>query len=1320
MERIDCHNHTHYSNIRLLDSINRPKDLINYAIELGLSGIAITDHECLSGHPEANLYQFELQKEHPNFKVILGNEIYLVDERPSTAHYHFILLAKDLKGHKQLRQLSSRAWMNSYFARGMERVDTLKSDIEEIVGANPGHLIASTACLGGELDVAILQLIYSEKMGLTDEVKLCKNKIGNFLTWGKNLFGEDFYIECQPGVSNEQVIVNKRLVSIAQFFNIKMIVTCDSHYLKAEDRAIHKSYLNSKEGEREVDAFYADAYLHSNQEMYTKLSASEFSQEFVDQMFANSMEIYNKIENYSLAHKQTIPKVEVKNYPKVLPKDSQFKEKYPILSQMSNSEDDVERYWYNECINKLHQLNLYNDQYLSRLEEEADVKKVISEKLETNMFSYPVTLQHYVDLFWDCGSLVGAGRGSSCSGLNHYLLGITQLDPIKWDLPFFRYLNKERVELGDIDLDLCPSKRPKILNEIKKERGSKFNSQIDNLSRQNLGCTLIATFGTEGGRSAVLTACRGYRTKEYPNGIDVDVGQYISSLIPQERGFLWPIKDVVYGNEDKDRQPISAFVNEVNKYPGLLDIMLGIEGLINKRSSHASGVILFDEDPYEFGCFMRTPKGEIITQYDLHMCEACGMTKYDFLVTVVQDRLVETIKLLQKYNEIDAGFTLREVYDKYFHPNVLPLNDKNVWKALSENSVLDIFQFDSEVGSQAAKKINPQNILEMSDANGLMRLMTAEKGAETPMDKYVRFKNNIDLWYQEMTNFGLTKEEQKVLEPYFLSSYGVPPSQEQLMKMLMDENICHFTLKEANDARKIVGKKQMNKIPALKEKVLEQAASPKLGEYVWTYGAGPQMGYSFSIIHALAYSFIGFQTLYIATNWNPVFWNTACLIVDSGSLEEDEVEIVDIYEEEDQDEYDYEDLPDRSGKKKIKKAVAYDKIATAIGKMTQRGIKVNPPDINKAGYGFAPDLENNAIIFGIKGIAKINNELAQLIIDNRPYSSIKDFVERVKINKIPMINLIKSGCFDTLEKIDREQIMYNYIDSISDKKQKLTLQNMNMLINNNCLPAEFHDEIQTYKFNKYLKELKSGIYYKLDERALNYFEKRYNMDLIKQDDNGDFLINQKDWDKIYKKEMEIVKEALKDNPNILADLNNKLFLEQWNKYAQGSISKWEMDSVSYYSHAHELATIDKETYGISDFFSLNEEPEIDKIWTTKDGKDIPIYKIYRICGTVIGKDKAKNNVTLLTEQGVVQVKIYRSQFAKYDKQISVKDEQTGKKTILEKSWFSRGNKIMFAGIRRGDLFVPKVYKNSQFEFPVELITQLYEDGTIEVAGDRLE
>lgn len=836
-KRFEVHSHSEYSNLRLLDCINKIPKLIDRAIELNLSGIALTDHECLSGAPEANFYAQKILKDHPDFKVALGNEIYLTPDREmGQKYYHFILIAKNKIGFRALRELSSRTWMNSYWDRGLERVPTTYNELEEIINKYPNSLIATSACLGGQVSSQVLNLIKAEKHNDTEGITEAHNNIVNFILWCKKLFGEDFYIECAPGQSTEQIAVNKRLKSVAAAFNCKMVLGSDAHYLKKEDRYVHKAYLNSKGGEREVDAFYEYAYLQDENDIKENIAPSELD---YDELVNNSYEIYNKIENYNIAHKQTIPKVKVKNY---LPYEDKSLSQYPNLYNMKISNNEYERYWVNECLIKLKQLNKDNDIYLSRLEEEADIKKTISEKLETNMFRYPITLQHYVDLFWECGSTVGAGRGSSCSGLNHYLLGVTQLDPIQWELPFWRYLNRDRVELGDIDIDLCPSKRPLILQKIKEERGANFSNEIDELSRKNLGCTLIATFGTEGAKSAVLTACRGYRSEDFPDGIDVDTGQYLSSLIPSERGFLWPLKDVVNGNKDKDRKPVAPFITEINQYPGLLDIAMAIEGIINKRSSHASGVILFDEDPYEFGCFMKTPKGEIITQWDLHMDEACGMTKYDFLVTEVQDKIAETIRLLQKYNKIDSKLTLREVYNKYLHPEVLPLDKKEIWKALQDGSVLNIFQFDSDVGSQAAKKIKPESILEMSDANGLMRLMTAEKGAETPMEKYIRFKNNLNLWYQEMDRAGLTQQEQKTLEPYFKQSYGVPPSQEQLMRMLMDENICGFTLKEANAARKVVGKKQMAKIPELHQQVLDKATSAALGQYVWERGIGPQMG----------------------------------------------------------------------------------------------------------------------------------------------------------------------------------------------------------------------------------------------------------------------------------------------------------------------------------------------------------------------------------------------------------------------------------------------------------------------------------------------
>ena len=1287
MQRFEIHSHTHYSNLRLLDCINRPKDLINRAIELGLSGIAITDHESLSGHMEINLYSKEIREKHPEFKIALGNEIYLCENRESgQKYYHFILIAKNATGHRALRELSSRAWMNSYFDRGMERAVTTYKDLYEIVQKYPNSLIASTACLGGELSTCVSNMLTCENVNDYEGRSEWYQRIIDFITFCKNLFDDDFYIECAPAKSRDQITVNKKLIDIANFFEVPMVIGSDAHYLKQLDRYVHKAYLNSKGGEREVDDFYEYSYLQSEEEVIENLQAS-YSDAEIKMMFYHSMNVYDKIENYSLEHKQTIPKVEVADYPKKGYKQGTIiTDNYPILDSLFNSDDKVERYWVNECVSKLLEKDLYNKTYLDRLEEEADIKKTISEKLGTNMFSYPVTLQHYVDLFWECGSIVGAGRGSSCSGLNHYLLGITQLDPIEWNLPFWRYLNKERVELGDIDLDLCPSKRPIIIKKIKEERGKSFKEEVDDLSRKNLGCTLIATFGTEGTRSTILTACRGYRSEEYPDGIDVDTAQYMSSLIPQERGFLWSLQDVIHGNPDKNRKPVRSFVNEASLYPGLLDIMIAIEGLINKRSSHASGVILFDEDPYEFGCFMKTPKGEVITQYDLHMCEAAGMTKYDFLVTEVQDKLAEAIKLLQRYNQIEDYFSLKEVYDKYFHPSVLPINKQNIWRALQENSVLNIFQFDSEVGGQAAKKIKPSSILEMADANGLMRLMTSEKGQETPMEKYVRYKNDISLWYQEMDRYGLTSREQKNLEPYFLKSYGVPPSQEQLMMMLMDENLCGFSLADANKARKIVGKKQMSKIPELKAQVYKQATSAKLGRYIWDCGIGPQMGYSFSIIHALAYSFIGFQTMMIATEWNPIYWNTACLIVNSGSLEEED---------------EFEEDEDGNVVQKKEKATDYAKIAKALGDILSRDIKISLVDINKSKYSFEPDPENNEILFGLKALSNVGGPIIEQIEANRPYVGIADFMAKCPLNKTAMISLIKAGAFDKLETEwanevgvePRMLVMAYYLSKACEPKKRLTLQNFNGLIQKDLIPSSLSFQKSVFNFNKFLKAYqKVGKYYVFNPECEQFYSSYFNpeeLDVI----NGVVCILQTKWDKIYKKQMDIARDWLKENHDaVLKEFNQILFLESWNKYAQGNVSAWEMESLCFYYHEHELANVNTWKYGISDFFTLSETPEVEYFFKRK-GKEIPIYKTYKIIGTVIAKNDARSSVDLLTTTGVVTVKFTKDYFAMFGRQISEKQED-GTKKVVEKGWFQRGTKLMCTGIRRGDMFVTKTYTHT--------------------------
>lgn len=1266
--RFETHSHSHYSNLRLLDCINKPKDLVDRAVELGLSGIAITDHETLAAHPELNIYQQELIKKYPDFKIALGNEIYLCANREKNQeYYHFILIAKNAAGHRALRELSSKAWLNSYTDRGMERVVTTYDDLEKVVQKFPSSLVACTACLGSEVSKTTLKLIHAERDGDESGRIAAHNHIINFILWCKKLFGEDFYLECAPGCSKDQIDVNQRFLSIAHAFGLKMIVSTDAHYLRREDRYVHKAYLNSKGGEREVDSFYEYAYLQSNEEIIENLAASNYDISFVEQMFKNSMEIYSKIENYSLLHSQQIPEVEISDYPKQK-KETGYKE----LDRMFNSDDKVERNWINQCWNKLAEKGLISKkEYLDELEEEAEVKKIVGDKLNTNMFRYPLLLQHYIDMFWECGSTVGVGRGSACAALNHYLLGISQLDPIQYGFPFFRYMNRDTDGLGDIDLDLAPSKRPLIIKNIKDERRKYLNASLSEQEKQNLGCTMIATFGTESSKSAVLTACRGYRSDEFPDGIDVDTAQYLSSLIPSERGFVWPIRDVIYGNDEKGRKPISAFINEVNQYSGLLDIIQGIESLIKSRGIHASGVVMFENDPYEHCCFMKATSGEIITQYDLHMDESCGLTKLDLLVTSVQDSISQTLLLMQKDGILEQGLSLRELYNKYLHPDVLPLDDKDTWSTIQNASSLNLFQLDSTIGRQGAKKVRPKNMQELSDTNGLIRLM-AEDGGEPPMEKYVRFKKNPELVHKEMKKYGLTAQEEKALNKYVGKSYGIGISQEQLMRTLMDPDICNFSLKEANKARKTIAKKRMEEIPILKENVFKKAKSAALANYVWDWIVSPSAGYSFSDIHSTSYSFIGFQTAYLATHWNPIYWNTACLIVDSGSLEESEGQ------------------------------TDYAKIAKALGKIISNGISVSLVNINESDYSFKPDAANNRILYAMNALNKVGGDVIGNIIKNRAYKSLNDFLVKCPLNKTVMVSLIKSGAFDETDEVwaktvnpsaPRRAIMAYYISKICEPKKKLTLQNLSTLIQKNLLPDSLSLERQVFLFNKKLKNQKEGKeYYLLKEDDFLFYEEHFSEDdLIIVD--GKNLLPQSKWDNIYSKMMNNIREWLKENQErVLNELNDLLFKECWDKYAAGTVSAWEMESMCFYYHEHELAKVNTSKYGISDFNKLPTVPKAEKFFKRK-GKEIPIYETTRIIGTVLGKNDVRSTVSILTTTGVVDVKFTKEYYANYNRQLS-EVQLDGTKKVIDKSWFTRGTKIMVTGYRIDDTFRAKSYSHT--------------------------
>lgn len=438
-----------------------------------------------------------------------------------------------------------------------------------------------------------------------------------------------------------------------------------------------------------------------------------------------------------------------------------------------------------------------------------------SEKMNQRWSAYLMNMKDYVQICWDSGSFVGPGRGSVGGFRLAYMLGITQIDPLREGTPLFywRFLNPERASVLDIDIDVNPNKKDAIVAELRK---------------RYTYATKVATFGTEKARSAIQTAARGL-------GYNDDYALYLGGMVVADRGQPRNLSQMYYG--DEDHKPDQTFVQEMNAHPDLWEAAQKIEGLIKGCGSHAGGVIISDEPFTETAALMKTNSGEVITQFDLHDAEELSLIKIDLLVTDFIAKESETIDLLLKYNKIDWQGTLKDTYKKYLEIYSLERTNPDMWKLLWDKKIYSFFQMEKESGVQAIALTKPSSVEELTVINSVMRLMAQNEGDEIPLEKYARFKADISLWYQEMTDAGLTPEEQKLLEPVVKSSYGICESQEKLMMLPQIPEVGGYSLKWVDMLRKSVSKKQPKQFMKLEEEFFqnmrEKHLSEKLCKYVW-------------------------------------------------------------------------------------------------------------------------------------------------------------------------------------------------------------------------------------------------------------------------------------------------------------------------------------------------------------------------------------------------------------------------------------------------------------------------------------------------------
>ena len=1297
MSFFNIHNHDFYSNASLgfPDVICSPEDLIQRAYDLGLNGLAITNHECISSYVKCLNYYNKMVKDRP-FALGLGNECYLITEdeynnnrdglsENKTPYYHFILMALDTEGYHQICQISTKAWQRG-FMKGVWRRPTLYNDLIEIVKPNQGHVVASSACLGSRIDHLLLN----------GKIKEAENEVNKLI----DVFGEgNFYLEVQPPKDKdcEQAVVNKFMWQLHELTNIPIIPSTDTHYLRKEDAIIHKVFLQSQDGDREVDDFYATAYLMDVDELTYHLQYC-YTQDKIDKIIAWSNEIPKRIKGYDIFHNPIIPQLPIKKIPQFEIKHS-FKEwydKYPNFAYYAKVKDVHEQYFFHQIEQGLQQKIVSKsknlEDYIARLDTEWNELRKISEALNNSMVSYYSTMSKLIDIMWDTGSFVGPGRGSSAGFLTCYLLDITQVDPVPLGdyFPYWRHVALERgAEIADIDTDSEPCKKYAIIQAVKDYFGE---DKVLN----------VATFTVISSKTAIERACRGL-------SISDDTAGYLKSLIPVNRGKVAKLKDCIYGNEKEGIKPLTTLVNEMKKYPNLIECALGISGVIANRSIHAAGLTVSNQPYTNYLGAMRAPNGTMCTAYDLWDSESVSLTKFDLLTVSALQKEHKAMDAMLKDDVIEWQGTIRDTYNKYLHPDVIDYETPEMWNSITK--MYSCFEFDTPISVKALSATNPKSVMDLSATNSLLRLMP-DNADETPINRYIRYKKDKNEWIQDTIKYGLNDDERQCLSEYLADAYYMADSQEKVMRLSQDKRVAGYTLKESNKLRKSIARKD----PKLQEEARQQfyEHGQKLGtrqvflDYIWNIVFAASMGYSFSQLHSYVYSIIALQELNIFYHYSSVYWNIGCLTVEA--------------------------TPDEEGSGA--NSVDYGEIAKAIYKMRKFGVNIKAPDINLSNFEFTPEAKDNEILYGLGGISGINSDIVSQILSNRPYTSFTDFYNKNAykgslVTKSKFIQLIKAGCFDEFEP-DRRIVMRQYFILSTPNVTSLTMNNIGQIKAARVpIPKSI---IGPYNFRKYVcsrqfkfgphPKFKSKTLYWLDDMAQRYFNARCKNSLTEgvdywfDSDAENWVVVDKSLEKLLAPSIETLKDYI-NTPEFLDKFNKARAKQSMIESVDGlDVNRWAFSSISFYPNEHELSHIDRERYNISLFNELPEEPKfITKSYGKREWKQ---FALSQIACTVIDKNDNHHMLIVLDiGNNVIQCKFNAEVYSFYKAQLSETDSN-GNKIVMDKPWFRRGQTLILTGVRMGvDDFRVKSYKNSIYNHKVLRVDSIdNETGEVEITSYR--
>ncbi len=846
--------------------------------------MALTDHGVMYGAME-----FYYAARDTRLTPIIGCEAYIAPrgrfDRTVREEAHVTLLAADLIGYRNLTALISKGFLEGYYYK--PRIDL------DLLAQHHDGLIVLSGCMSGMVAAPLLKNDYETA------VKNAKTYV--------DIFGDRFYIEVMRHGMPEEDVINTGLVKVARQLGVPIVATNDSHYLDQRDAPAHDVLLCIGTGKTVSDTsrmkFYSDQfYVKSAEEMYELWSD-------LPEACENTVKIANRVD--------------IK-----IPEKIFHLPQFPVPQETPAApERSAEEYLREICeaglIDRYGAERAANDAVLrTRLDYELNVINTMG------FASYFLIVWDFIKYARDHEIPVGPGRGSAVGSVASYCLKITDLDPLKFNLFFERFLNPDRISMPDIDTDFCVDRRDEVIAYVTEKYGKDRVAQI-------------VTFGTMAARAAVRDAGRAL-------GVPLPDVDKVAKMIPSGPGGL-SIEQAL--EQIPELKMASASSPQIRK---LLDTAKDIEGLARNAGTHAAGVVISAGPLIDYAPLVKFNDGGVNTQFDMIWVEKIGLLKMDFLglrnLTVMNSAVAEIRRT------VDGNFELAKIAD----------DDKKTYEMLSRGETMGVFQFESDGMKRVCTELKPSRFEDVIALVALYR--------PGPMEWIPQYISN---------KHGRTKPKylHAKLEPILAETYGVAVFQEQVMQMARD--IAGFSLGEADELRKVMGKKQKEKIPEYRKKFIDGAKATSdinrdLADKIFAF-IEPFAGYGFNKSHAAAYGWIAYQTAYLKAN-HPLQY--LCALMTS--------------------------VKDKT-----------DKLVEYIDEAKKTGITVLPPDINESLTDFA--VVGDRIRFGLAAVKGVGEGAVRSIIETREadgkFTDLFDLAKRVdskQVNRRVFEALIKCGALDEL------------------------------------------------------------------------------------------------------------------------------------------------------------------------------------------------------------------------------------------------------------------------------------------------------------------